>query len=50
VVEYIKKEGVEKYEGSLNRDITSIDFDKWQYSFCLSKPISMHIESSIAFA
>jgi hypothetical protein len=49
-VEFIKKEGVEKYEGSENRDISSIDFEKWQYSFCVSKPISMHIESSISFA
>jgi hypothetical protein len=49
-VEFIKKEGVEKYEASENRDISSIDFEKWQYSFCVSKPISMHIESSISFA
>jgi len=29
VVEFIKKEGIEKYQGSENRYITSMDFEKW---------------------
>lgn len=50
MVEFIKKEGIEKYLGSENRDITSMDFEKWQYSFCISKPITAHIQSASDFA
>lgn len=46
----IKKEGVDKYEASENREITSVEYEEWDYSFCISKPISLHIELSIAFA
>jgi hypothetical protein len=46
----IKKEGNEKYETSENRGITSVGYDSWGWSFVISKPISLHIELSIAFA
>jgi len=46
----VKREGLPKYEGSLNRDITSVNYDEWTWSFVISKAISIHLELSIAFS
>lgn len=49
VIEMVVKEGIDKYEATINRDITSVKYDKWKRSFVISKPISAHLEMSILF-
>lgn len=46
----IKKEGLDKFEGSTNRGISSIPLDNWRASFVISKSVGLHIELSIAFS
>lgn len=50
IVELIKREGIESYEESINRGITSVSYNQWTSSFVIAKPVSLHIELSIAFA
>jgi len=50
VIEFVKKEGLPSYESLENRDITSVELGASQYSFVISKPISMHVDASISFA
>jgi len=50
MIEFIKKEGQDQYPSAVNRGVESVSYDKWKYSFVISKPISEHIARSISFA
>lgn len=50
MAEFIKKEGLVIYESSKNRNIESVEYSKWDHSFVVSSPISLHIEASLAFS
>ncbi len=48
-MEVVKVEGQEGYEGSSNRDITSVDFEKSDVAFCVTKPNTLAIRLAQSF-
>lgn len=50
ISEMVMLQGIKMYFPTINRGVTSVEYDGWVRSFSVSKPISMHIELSIEFA
>jgi hypothetical protein len=49
ILNILKEKDKKKYVGTVNRGLSSVSYGKWKKSFVLSKPVSSHINYSIAF-